>query len=305
MSRSSSPPPTPSHSPVFQKGGGYQTPPCLCGSVPLASLSANTLADSLGVSPLYKQQDSARWNAAAQVYHNSRAHSPTQDGQTQLSPDTTTENVCVNPQQSVINHIHKSSTNRTPLSLEDIANMNRKRHYQEGGVVKHEADGPLELEAIAAVHELSHEVHDISVSEMLPRTSDLIFVNVKTQEGQPYTLELTLKGWRIASSHADCMNGDYTKVDLHTRYFRNARELLNFISPDHTTRFNECLAHKLNELVANVSLLQSSKNLNGWTLTRRIFHTYQLPLTMCGLLVVGVLAIELLNEVKKEENGNV
>ncbi|VDM74735.1 unnamed protein product [Strongylus vulgaris] len=59
---------------------------------------------------------------------------------------------------------------------------------------------------------------------MLPRTSDLIFVNVKTQEvpvspccsslGQPYTLELTLKGWRIASSHTDCMNGDYTKVRL-------------------------------------------------------------------------------------------
>lgn len=117
--------------------------------------------------------------------------------------------------------------------------------------MKHEAGGPLELEAIAAVHELSHEVQDICVSEMLPRTSDLIFVNVKTQEGQPYTLELTLKGWRVASSHSDCMNGDYTKVDLHTRYFRNARELLSSISPDHTTRFNECLARKLSELVAH------------------------------------------------------
>ncbi|ETN76083.1 hypothetical protein NECAME_11929 [Necator americanus] len=74
---------------------------------------------------------------------------------------------------------------------------------------------------------------------------------VTSSSGQPYTLELTLKGWRIASSHTDCMNGDYTKVDLHTRYFRNARELLSFISPDHATRFNECLANKLNELAAN------------------------------------------------------
>ncbi|KAK5980432.1 hypothetical protein GCK32_017573, partial [Trichostrongylus colubriformis] len=134
------------------------------------SLSANTLADSLGVSPLYKQQDSARWNAAAQVYHNSRAHSPTQDGQFQFSPETLGENMCVNPQQLVTNFIHKSSSVRTPLSLEDIANMNRRRHFQ---------------------------------------------------------------------------------VDLHTRYFRNARELLSFISPDHATRFNECLATKLNELAAN------------------------------------------------------
>ncbi|KAL6738893.1 hypothetical protein Aduo_012391 [Ancylostoma duodenale] len=248
QSATSSPPPTPSHSPILVKGG-YQSPPCICGSVPLASLSANTLADSLGVSPLYKQQDSARWTAAAQVYHSSRAHSPTQEGQFNF-PDVPAENLWVNPQQLVTSFIHKNSAIRTPLSLEDIANMNRKRHVQEGGVIRNEAGGPLELEAIAAVHELSHEVQDISVSEMLPRTSDLIFVNVKTQEGQPYTLELTLKGWRIASSHTDCMNGDYTKVDLHTRYFRNARELLSFISPDHATRFNECLANKLSELAA-------------------------------------------------------
>lgn len=94
-----------------------------------------------------------------------------------------------------------------------------------------------------------------------------------------------MKGWRVASTHSDCMNGDYTKVrligdqgafclptawasmhvdgtawfqksvltppvqvDLHTRYFENARKLLNVISPDHTTRFNECVAEKLKNL---------------------------------------------------------
>ncbi|VDP59215.1 unnamed protein product [Heligmosomoides polygyrus] len=44
-------------------------------------------------------------------------------------------------------------------------------------------DSSLELEAIAAVHELSFAVASISVSEMLPRTSELIFVNVTTVEG--------------------------------------------------------------------------------------------------------------------------
>uniref|UniRef100_A0A1I7XE20 DUF727 domain-containing protein n=1 Tax=Heterorhabditis bacteriophora TaxID=37862 RepID=A0A1I7XE20_HETBA len=186
---------------------------------------------------------SARWTAAAQVYRSSRAHSPTQEGQF-LFPEVV-ETLIVNPQQTG----HRSTTIRTPLSMEDIANMNRKRHDQEGGLVPLESGGPLELEAIAAVHELALEVQHISVSEMLPRTCDLIFVNVKTQEGgQPFTLELTMKGWRIASSHTDCMNGDYTKVDLHTRYYCNARELLNVISPDHTTRFNECVAEKLNKL---------------------------------------------------------
>jgi hypothetical protein len=65
------------------------------------------------------------------------------------------------------------------------------------------------------------QVKQISVSEILPRTADLIFVNIKTYEGfysnvfrllisisdLPYTLELTLKGWRVASAHSDSMNG--------------------------------------------------------------------------------------------------
>uniref|UniRef100_A0A915IFE7 GSKIP domain-containing protein n=1 Tax=Romanomermis culicivorax TaxID=13658 RepID=A0A915IFE7_ROMCU len=40
----------------------------------------------------------------------------------------------------------------------------------------------LELEAIAAVHELQFVVKDIFVSELLPRTSELIFLNVTTLE---------------------------------------------------------------------------------------------------------------------------
>lgn len=35
---------------------------------------------------------------------------------------------------------------RTPLSLEDIARENRRRHDEEGGVVAEEDGGPLELE---------------------------------------------------------------------------------------------------------------------------------------------------------------
>lgn len=97
--------------------------------------------------------------------------------------------------------------------------MNRKSLHEIG-----KEGGNLELEAIAAVHELSNSVSSISVSEILPRTADLIFVNVKTIEGKvidviinlhldhAYTLELTMKGWRVASTHTDSMNGDYMNV---------------------------------------------------------------------------------------------
>uniref|UniRef100_A0A914CFR4 GSKIP domain-containing protein n=1 Tax=Acrobeloides nanus TaxID=290746 RepID=A0A914CFR4_9BILA len=213
----------------------------VAGSITNA-LNANVLADSLGVSPLYRRETSARWQSAALVYKTSRSHSPVPPG------DSTPQFVFPPPVPEVRASLRQISqeTINTPLSLEDIANVNRRKHLELGG--KTDASGALELEAIAAVHELACSVESISVSEILPRTCDLIFVNLKTVEGHPYTLELTLKGWRIASTHTDCMNGDYKQVDLHTRYFSNARELLHFISPGHILHFNDILSERLKQL---------------------------------------------------------
>jgi hypothetical protein len=93
--------------------------------------------------------------------------------------------------------------------------MNRRWHAENGGKNQpNDQVGPLELEAIAAVHELNQCVNSIRVSEMLPRTSDLIFLNVKTHEGQAFCLELTMKGWRIASCRNDSMQGSHLNVSL-------------------------------------------------------------------------------------------
>lgn len=103
----------------------------------------------------------------------------------------------------------------------------------------------LELEAIAAVHELQFVVKDIFVSELLPRTSELIFLNVTTLEGQAYCIELTVKGWRVTSLRHDCMNGDYNRLDLHTRYFETIYSLMDNISASYRHKFHEALSAKL------------------------------------------------------------
>lgn len=108
----------------------------------------------------------------------------------------------------------------------------------------------LELEAIAAVHELQFAVKDIYVSEMLPRTSELIFLNVTTLEGQAYCVELTLKGWRVTSLRHDCMNGDIHHLDLHIRYFETIYALMDSISPDYRRRFTDALMTKLSAIEA-------------------------------------------------------
>jgi hypothetical protein len=106
------------------------------------------------------------------------------------------------------------------------------------------------LEAIAAVHELQFAVKDIYVSEMLPRTSELIFLNVTTLEGQAYCVELTMKGWRVTSLRHDCMNGDIHHLDLHVQYFETIYALMDRISPDYRRRFTDALTSKLNAIQA-------------------------------------------------------
>ncbi|GMT16781.1 hypothetical protein PFISCL1PPCAC_8078, partial [Pristionchus fissidentatus] len=106
----------------------------------------------------------------------------------------------------------------------------------------------LEEEAMLALKEAAPSVTSISISEMLPRTSDLLFMNLTTLEGQTYCIELCQKGYRIASARQDCMNGDFRQLDLHIRYFESIYQLLDTLSPSHRDKFASSLAEKLSNL---------------------------------------------------------
>jgi hypothetical protein len=217
------------------------------------TLGPNAIADTLGVSPIYRQQDSARWQSAAHIYQSSRSHSPVPQSIPQF-PFDERENMCLTPQKLSQQLLMQAGLNNigSPISLEDIASINRKRYREKGERKDSNAEGgPLELEAIAAVHELSSVVKSISVSEILPRTPELIFVNVKTMEDHSYTLELTLKGWRVASPHTDSMTGDYKELGLYTKYFDNARQVLDVISPGHLNHFHDVLADRLRQYASS------------------------------------------------------
>ncbi|RCN44626.1 hypothetical protein ANCCAN_09376 [Ancylostoma caninum] len=106
----------------------------------------------------------------------------------------------------------------------------------------------LEEEAIAAVREFSYAVQSVCISEMLPRTSELLFLNLTTLEHVTYCIELTGKGWRIASNRADCMNGDFRQLHVHTNYFESLSQLLDTVSPSYRQRFGGQLMDKLKDL---------------------------------------------------------
>lgn len=99
---------------------------------------------------------------------------------------------------------------------------------------------PLELEAIAAVHEFRSLVKDVYVSDKLPRTPDLIYLNLTTIEGNAYCIELTtIKGWRVSSVRHDCMNGDIAHLNLHIKYFDTVQALMEHVSPEYKRKMQE------------------------------------------------------------------
>ncbi|CAI2344907.1 unnamed protein product [Caenorhabditis sp. 36 PRJEB53466] len=114
----------------------------------------------------------------------------------------------------------------------------------------------LEEEALAAVQEHAFAVSAIGVSEMLPRTSQLVFINVATLENHTHCIELTQKGWRVASHRNDCMNGDFRQLEIHTKYFESLHSLLTEISPLYREKFGQQLMAKLNELKEEQSKME-------------------------------------------------
>lgn len=107
------------------------------------------------------------------------------------------------------------------------------------------SESTLELEALTAIHQVSFAVQSISVSEMLPRTPELIFINLTTIESQPFCIELTHKGWRVTSLRSDCMQGDFTRIELFTMYHESLCTLLEVISPGYKPMFSEKLTQRL------------------------------------------------------------
>ncbi|VDK78212.1 unnamed protein product [Litomosoides sigmodontis] len=114
-------------------------------------------------------------------------------------------------------------------------------------------DSLLEKEALAAIREIGFAVRMISLPESLPRTADLVFMNLITLEDRTYCIELTHRGWRVASDRHDSMNGDYRQLGLHTRYFETIYQLLNVISPEFRNQFANKLSNKLSALSNGIS----------------------------------------------------
>ena len=57
----------------------------------------------------------------------------------------------------------------------------------------------LKIEATEVVKEIRYAVHDVNLSDKLPNTDELVFMNIETQEKQKLCIELSAQGFRVRS----------------------------------------------------------------------------------------------------------
>jgi hypothetical protein len=66
------------------------------------------------------------------------------------------------------------------------------------------------------------------------------------------------------------MNGDYKQLGLHTKYFDNARQVLDVISPGHLNHFHDVLADRLRQYASSEGETDEQHLLSPcWCVSRR------------------------------------
>uniref|UniRef100_A0A0M3IG34 GSKIP_dom domain-containing protein n=2 Tax=Ascaris TaxID=6251 RepID=A0A0M3IG34_ASCLU len=110
----------------------------------------------------------------------------------------------------------------------------------------------VEEEAMATVNELPFAVDSIAISDALPRTDELIYINITTCEQKSYCLELTAHGWRVVSTRHDHLDEQPENKELSGRYFETAYQFLDVVSPAYRQRFG-------NKLIAELYKLSNDK----------------------------------------------
>ncbi|XP_050295326.1 GSK3-beta interaction protein [Anthonomus grandis grandis] len=93
-------------------------------------------------------------------------------------------------------------------------------------------------EAQAVINDVKDQVKSIEIST-IPSSNSCIFLNVETLEGEKYTFELTVQGFKF------CGKGFNENNWENNQYFETVYALLNSVSPRFKEVFMDVLFKKL------------------------------------------------------------
>lgn len=94
-------------------------------------------------------------------------------------------------------------------------------------------------EAQAVINDVKDHVKTIEVSQSLANSNSRIYLNVETLEGNKFTFELTVQGFKFCGEGFD--RNDWANND----YYETPYALLNSVSPRFKEAFMDVLFRKL------------------------------------------------------------
>ncbi|ELU03636.1 hypothetical protein CAPTEDRAFT_186190 [Capitella teleta] len=106
-------------------------------------------------------------------------------------------------------------------------------------------DRILTIEAEEAAKEIAFAVKDVVVSQELPYTKDLVYMNLTTRENQRLCIQLSCQGFRIVGNEFNKVTTDERKF---SRHFETIYALLDDVSPGYRNSFGDALFMKLSAL---------------------------------------------------------
>ncbi|GAV05782.1 hypothetical protein RvY_15859-2 [Ramazzottius varieornatus] len=108
------------------------------------------------------------------------------------------------------------------------------------------AEGDVQEESSDLRHDAAHVVKTfatfvkaVSVSETLPQSPSLLYINLTSLEGSSYCIELSTRGYRIVGQAYNFISSEDESV------FESISALLESVSPLYTMAFGDALIRKL------------------------------------------------------------
>ncbi|EDV26604.1 GSK3-beta interaction protein [Trichoplax sp. H2] len=102
--------------------------------------------------------------------------------------------------------------------------------------------GDIRQEALAIMKEIAFSVKDIHAAKSLPWLFEICYINVITQEGKNYCIEVTASGWRIVGYENNKIDADNP-----SDYYETLYSLLDNYSPLYRESFGQAVIAKLNK----------------------------------------------------------
>ncbi|XP_069134175.1 GSK3B-interacting protein-like [Argopecten irradians] len=101
----------------------------------------------------------------------------------------------------------------------------------------------LRIEAQEVVKEVAYAVDYVEIAKELPNGDKVIHLNLRTQEEQEFSVELTDQGFRVVGNKFNTVDEKVT-----SQYFETIYALLDHHSPKYRKSFGDALLRKLENL---------------------------------------------------------